>query len=332
MTKDTKQATILEIQRMSTEDGPGIRTTVFFKGCPLKCTWCHNPESISPYPQVQWVESKCIGCKTCFETCPEKALTFTENGVQIDRSICIVCGACVEECPSTAMEMIGKKWELDDLINEVIKDKAYFDKSEGGITISGGEPTMQTDFAHLLLKTLRGLGIHTALDTCGLCPKSSLEKLLPYSSLVLFDLKEINSEKHVTFTGSKIDTILKNLIFTADYINSHIYPKTLWIRTPLIPDATARKENINGIGKFISSNLGDAVDRWEICAFNNLCKDKYLRLGLDWPFKDKELLEESFIVELADIAKNSGVNPDIVLWSGTTRLETSDVDTVSEAS
>ena len=128
MTKDTQQATILEIQRMSTEDGPGIRTTVFFKGCPLKCLWCHNPESISPYPQIQWIGSKCIGCKTCIETCPETALTFTDNGVTIDRSLCKSCGACADACPSTAMELIGRKWKLDDLVNEVIKDKAYFDK------------------------------------------------------------------------------------------------------------------------------------------------------------------------------------------------------------
>jgi len=227
------------------------------------------------------------------------------------------------------MEIIGREWELDDLINEVIKDRAYFDKSNGGITISGGEPTLQTEFAQLFLQKLRGLGIHTALDTCGLCSQRSLEKLLPYSSMVLFDLKEIDPDKHIFFTGSKNDTILQNLIFIADFIQSHIYPQVLWIRTPLIPGATATKENIRGIGQFISSNLGDAVDRWELCAFNNLCKDKYLRLGLDWPFKDKILLHESFIIELTDVAKNSGVNPDTVLWSGTTQLESSDSNAVT---
>ncbi|MBW1641953.1 MAG: glycyl-radical enzyme activating protein [Deltaproteobacteria bacterium] len=329
MTRTTKQATILEIQRMSTEDGPGIRTTVFFKGCPLNCSWCHNPESISPRPQIQWVGSKCIGCKTCIETCPEKALTFTDNGVHIDRSLCKSCGTCADACPSTAMELIGQKWELDDLVNEVIKDKAYFDKSGGGITLSGGEPTMQSDFAAMFLQKLRGIGIHTALDTCGLCSKSSLEKLLPYSSMVLFDVKEINPDKHETFTGSKTGTIHENLIFTAEFIKSHIYPQTLWIRTPLIPGATASKENIKGIGHFIASHLGDIVDRWELCAFNNLCKDKYIRLGLEWPFKDKELLLESFISELTDVARHSGVNPDIVHWSGTTKLELHDTDTVS---
>lgn len=329
MKKDILHATILQIQRMSTEDGPGIRTTVFFKGCPLKCRWCHNPESISPNLQIQWIGPRCIGCKTCIEACPEKALTYTDKGVLIDRSLCKSCGTCAEECPSTAMEMIGRKWNVDDLVNEVVKDRAYFDKSNGGITLSGGEPTLQSDFAHMFLQKLRGMGIHTALDTCGLCSKDSLEKLLPYSSMVLFDVKEIEPDKHMIFTGSKNDLILENLKFTAEFIKSHIYPKTLWIRTPLIPDATARKENIKGIGQFILSNLNDAVDRWELCAFNNLCKDKYIRLGLEWPFKDTELLQESVILELADIARHSGVDSDIVHWSGTTKLETPDMDSVS---
>lgn len=329
MTKNTVNATILEIQRMSTEDGPGIRTTVFFKGCPLKCTWCHNPESISPHLQIQWIGSRCIGCHTCIETCPEKALTFTDKGIHMDRSRCNACGICAQACPSTAMEIIGQKWELNELIHEVIKDKSYFEKSGGGITLSGGEPTLQADFAAPLLQKLRGKGIHTALDTCGLCSKNNLERLLPYSSLVLFDVKEIDPERHLNFTGSKNDTILENLIFTADFIKSHIYPQSLWIRTPIIPGATATKENIKGIGRFISSKLGDAVDRWELCTFNNLCKDKYIRLGLDWPFKQEELVEETLIIELAEIARHSGVNPDIVHWSGTTRLESSDTDKVS---
>ncbi len=238
----------------------------------------------------------------------------------------------MDACPSTAMEWIGLKWTLDDLVNEVIKDRAYFEKSGGGITLSGGEPTMQADFAGQLLQRLRGLGIHTALDTCGVCSKNSLEKLLPYSSMVLFDLKEIDPDNHITFTGSKLDPVLENLIFTAQFMKSHIYPQTLWIRTPLIPDATARKENIRGIGQFISSHLRSTVARWELCAFNNLCKDKYIRLGLHWPFKDKELLQKSVIDELTEVARRSGVNPDIVHWSGVARLEPPDVNKVSKAS
>lgn len=315
------KARILEIQRMSTEDGPGIRTTVFFKGCSLKCKWCHNPESISMQPQVHWIDSRCLGCRTCIAVCPSSLLSLTKTGMKIDRSTCNGCGACAEECPSTAMELLGKEWSLDDLTNEVIKDKAYFEKSGGGITVSGGEPGMQAAFAGMFLKSLRERGIHTALDTCGLCSTGALDRLLPYSSMVLYDLKEIDTEKHKQFTGEYNYRILENLLYAAEYIKSHIYPAALWIRTPLIPGMTAREENIFGIGNFIAKNLPGIVDRWELCAFNNLCKDKYLRLGERWVLHDELLLQKESMEKFARIARESGVNPDIVVWTGSTRLE-----------
>ncbi len=137
------KATILEIQRMSTEDGPGIRTTVFFKGCSLKCTWCHNPESISARPQIHWVGNRCIDCNTCLEVCPEAALSFSDDRVSINRKPCNVCGLCAEECPSTALELIGLHWQPQDLLEELLKDRAYFEKSGGGVTLSGGDPAIQ---------------------------------------------------------------------------------------------------------------------------------------------------------------------------------------------
>jgi len=277
--KNAVTARVLEIQRMSTEDGPGIRTTVFFKGCSLKCTWCHNPESISMQPQVHWIDSRCIGCRTCVDACPSKALSLTLQGMEINRLKCQGCGACAEECPTTAMELLGKKWLLEDLTKEVVKDKAYFDKSGGGITVSGGEPGMQPEFVGLFLKSLRENGLHTALDTCGLCSRSALEQLLPYASMVLYDIKEIQPEKHKQFTKKSNEKILENIIYIAEYMKTHLYPARLWIRTPIIPGLTAREENIVGIGKFIAKNLGNVVNRWDLCAFNNLCKDKYLRLG-----------------------------------------------------
>jgi pyruvate formate lyase activating enzyme len=141
MYKNNKQnptATILEIQRMSTEDGPGIRTTIFFKGCSLKCTWCHNPESISAHPQVHWIENRCIGCKTCLEVCPEGALTFSEDGNSIDRDLCTGCGVCAEECPAAALELLGTRWGIENLIAEVTKDRTYFEKSGGGVETDYG--------------------------------------------------------------------------------------------------------------------------------------------------------------------------------------------------
>ena len=179
-------ATILEIQRLSTEDGPGIRTTIFFKGCPLSCTWCQNPESISAGPQLQWTETACIGCGTCIDVCPENALSSGPEGITIDRTLCTSCEICSLECPSAAMKMLGKTWGLEELVAEVVKDRVYFEKSGGGITLSGGEPIMQTNFAVLLLENLKKEDIHTALDTSGQCAQDVLGAFLPYVDMVLY--------------------------------------------------------------------------------------------------------------------------------------------------
>lgn len=315
------KGTILEIVRMSTEDGPGIRTTVFFKGCPLRCAWCHNPESISPKPQLWWVGSRCIGCKTCLSICREGALRLTETGMIIDRDRCIGCGDCARECPGTALELKGENWSVADLVTEVLKDRAYFETSGGGVTLSGGEPTFQADFAAAVLKSLREKGLHTALDTCGLCSRDALDRVLPYAALVLFDIKLIDADLHKKFTGHDNPRILENLLYVADYMRSHVHPSALWIRTPLIPGATAAKENISGIGRFIKDHLKDGVDRWELCAFNNLCRDKYLRLNQEWAYANEDLLAQSFLDELADAAKSSGVDPDRVFVTGAARLE-----------
>jgi pyruvate formate lyase activating enzyme len=320
---------VLEIQRMSTEDGPGIRTTVFFKGCPLRCAWCHNPESLSRKPQVQWIGSRCIGCRTCEETCPQDAVSFTPDGIVIDRNACTGCGLCSEECPSTAMELLGQKWPADALIEEVVKDRVFFEKSGGGVTVSGGEPTLQAPFVALFLKGLKARGIQTALDTCGLCPTETLEMLLPYANIVLFDMKLIEAARHRDLTGSDNALILENLKFVADYVRTHLYPQTLWVRTPIIPGATATNANIEGIGRFIAAHLGHAVERWELCTFNNLCADKYRRLGMTWNFRDAELITTDVIEELTAVAQKSGVDPQIVHWTGSTRLEAEAVTNVN---
>jgi len=322
---ENMKATILEIQRMSTEDGPGIRTTVFFKGCSLKCTWCHNPESISARPQIHWIGNRCIGCKTCLEVCPEGALSFARDGHTIDRSKCTGCGICAEECPSTALELLGQPWHLEDLYSEVVKDQTYFEKSGGGVTLGGGEPTLQFDFCTSFLKLLKENDIHTAVDTCGMCSQQALGNILPYADLLLYDIKEISSQKHLQFTGSDNHRILENLMVIRECMQSEGYPKELWVRTPVIPGATASAENIRGIGQFMADNLDGSVSRWELCAFNNLCRDKYLRLDLDWEFKESELLSQLFMEKMAAVARNSGINPDIVFWSGSTRLDGNDM-------
>lgn len=306
---------------MSTEDGPGIRTTVFMKGCTLKCLWCHNPESISIHPQVQWIGSRCIGCKTCIAVCPNGALLMTASGIDLNRIVCQGCGMCAEACPTTAMELLGKAWNVSDLIDELLKDRAYFEKSDGGVTISGGEATLQTDFVSTLLKILSDKGIHTAIDTCGLTRKETLDLLLPYTDMVLYDLKEIDPQLHRRFTHSSNEQILDNLIYITKYMKDHEKPREIWIRTPLIPAATATDKNVMGIARFIAANCSEVVTRWDLLAFNNLCRDKYLRLGLDWQYRETELLTTEELERLAEVARNSAVNPAIVHWSGSTDIK-----------
>ena len=312
---------VLEIQRMSTEDGPGLRTTVFMKGCPMRCLWCHNPESISPKPQIQWIGIRCIGCKSCIDACPKDALTMSASGLVIDRNACDGCGLCADACPSTALEMLGTKWEVNALAKELLKDREYFKQSSGGITISGGEATLQWKFVAALLKILQEEGIHTCIDTCGIIPQNALDAILPYTDIVLYDLKEIDPQRHQAFTKNKLCQVLSTLMTIAEYVETHAKPSEIWIRTPLIPEATAREENIREIGVWIGEHCDGVVSRWDLLAFNNLCKDKYERLGLEWQFKEKELLTQSMMEQFAESARNSGVNPMIVQWSGSTRLE-----------
>lgn len=314
------KALVLNIQRMSTEDGPGIRTTVFFKGCSLSCAWCHNPESIACYKEIQWVETRCIGCKSCIKLCPNSALNEEKEGIRIDRDRCKRCLKCANECPALAIEVKGEEWELNSLVKEVVKDKSYFEKSCGGVTVSGGEPLVQYEFVSKFFKELKGKGIHTALDTSGMCSIKALEDVLPYTDLVLFDIKLMDPVLHRKYTGKINEDILKNLLKVAEMIKNNKMPRELWIRTPIIPEITDCYENIKKIGEFIAGNIGDVISRWDLCAFNNLCRDKYIRLNVEWAFKDSDLLSKDEMENIAEYARKTGVDPDIVHWSGVTRV------------
>ena len=313
---------ILNLQRLSTEDGPGLRTTVFFKGCPLHCVWCHNPESISTQRQLHWIEIRCIGCHTCLKTCNRSALTANEQGISIDRNQCDGCGLCAEACPSNALELLGKRVEVDEVVNELLKDRVFFESAEdGGVTLSGGEPTLQMRFVFELLKQLKIAGIHTALDTCGVCPGKDLLQLLPLVDLVMYDLKLADQDQHKHWTGSSNRLVLENLKSVGDYIRSHSGHPKLWLRTPLIPGVTAQEGNLNELGKFISTNLADIVERWELCAFNNLCRDKYRRLELEWKFIETPLLAQDEINCYENIARRAAENVALVIATGAARVK-----------
>jgi pyruvate formate lyase activating enzyme len=318
---------ILHLQRFSTEDGPGIRTTVFFKGCPLHCTWCHNPESISSRMQTHWFSVRCLDCRTCIEACPNGCLTMTDDGLAIDREHCQACGKCAQACPSGALETIGRTVSVEDLLAELLKDRAYFEvpalfggeKSGGGVTLSGGEPTFQPDFAEALLRGLKEQGIATALDTCGLTSTHALDRLLPFTDLVLFDLKISDPVPHREFTGVSNKQILENLVYIRDYCRTQTRPFELWIRTPLIPGATNSEANLQAVGRYLADTLNGTVSRWELCAFNNLCRDQYKRLGMEWAYAQTPLMTASELARCEQIAKASGLRQDLVLATGATR-------------
>jgi pyruvate formate lyase activating enzyme len=332
MITPSPQGTILHLQRLSTEDGPGLRTTVFFKGCPLHCAWCHNPESIPARMQIQWFSTRCILCLTCVETCPNSCLNMTADGLTIDRQRCDQSdcrGVCAAACPSGALEVLGQTVTVEALLADLLKDRAYYEvpvlppgrgeKTAGGVTLSGGEPAFQPDFAEALLCALKEQGISTALDTCGLCSTGTLDRLLPYTDLVLFDLKMLDPELHHEFTGSSNLRILENLEHIRNFINRNERPIRLWIRTPLIPGATFSEQNLSAIGRHLADHLDGTVSRWELCAFNNLCRDQYTRLGLSWAYAATPLLTRAELAHCEHVAKSSGFQPDLILATGATK-------------
>ena len=302
---------VLDIQRMSTEDGPGLRTTVFLKGCPLSCAWCHNPESISPKSHVEWLGVRCIGCRTCENVCPQHGIWLDATGVHTSGN-CVACGACTAACPTQALEMKGVERSVEELARIVLKDRAYWG-ADGGVTLSGGEATLQWREVRELLALLKGAGVHTAIDTCGFTTREVLEALLPVTDLFLYDMKLFDEEQHRAFTGQSNVRIIENFEWLVSATKAG--GARIWVRTPIIPGATDTDDNIRGLAGIVR----DRVDKWELCAFNNLCRDKYERLGRTWDFRDAELMTRTRMEELTALAIACGA-PE-TMWSGMTALE-----------
>lgn len=293
---------VFDFHRGTTHDGPGMRTTVFFKGCPLHCKWCHNPESIFGKPELQWDEKKCIGCGTCVTSCPQQALVAGEDGIRILKERCQRCFQCANHCPAKAMKVTGEVWELPQLVREACKDQIFFEEFGGGVTASGGEPMAQSEFVGEFLKELKGRGIHTALDTSGFAAWEKYEKLYPYVDTFLYDIKLIDDQEHKQWTGVSNTLILNNLDLLAERMRKEGKRK-LWIRTPLIPGATAQEDNIRGIGQWIRRHVLEVVERWELCAFNNVCREKYKKLGIEWSFAQEPLMTKEDVEALAAIGR-----------------------------
>lgn len=262
------KANITNIKRFAVHDGDGIRTTVFFKGCPLKCLWCHNPEAIHPEKQLAFYRHKCVNCGKCSALCD---CHIFENGVHhFDRARCAVCGRCAEACPKDALEVFGKEMSVDDIFESVIKDKKFYDESNGGVTLSGGECLLQADFCAELLKKLKLEGINTAVDTCGFVNRNAIDKVIPYTDTFLYDIKAIDEDIHVKCTGQSNKIILDNL----EYIDG--FGKRTEIRIPYVPGFN--ENQIEKIGDFLAALKYVAAVK--ILPYHNYAASKYL--ALDW--------------------------------------------------
>lgn len=268
----SRQGRIFDIQRCSLHDGPGIRTTVFLKGCPLRCLWCHNPESICPERQLAYQASLCTFCRRCADLCPQGVHDVREEEHLVHRERCTLCGACVEACPARALEILGRQVSVEEVIEEVLRDRIFYETSGGGMTLSGGEPSLQPDFSMGLLHTARQEGLHTCLDTCGFCDYQTLSRLASSADLVFYDIKETDPQRHKEWTGVDNARILDNLrrLDAGGTVTR--------LRCPIIPGLNDREDHLRALADLAASLSG--CEGVELLGYHRLGQGKRERLGM----------------------------------------------------
>jgi pyruvate formate lyase activating enzyme len=288
---------ISNIERFAIHDGPGIRTLVFMKGCPLRCRWCSSPQTWNRRPEILHDAEKCLGCGTCIDSCPASVFSLSgEGSLLIDRERCDGCGECSQVCPNGALEYIGRYVTPEELLQEVIKDSAFYRRSGGGVTVGGGEPTLQMEFLSEFYKICWQRGIHTSIETCGYFRWEKFEQVLPYLNLIHMDLKHMDDVRHRELTGVSNRTILENAIRIAER-------KPLIFRVPVVPGCNDDEDNIRATARF-AADLGPNLLRIDLLPYHKLGSQTYSRLGLIYPLEETEPLPRSDMERLQAIVQS----------------------------
>lgn len=290
--------TIFNIQRYCLHDGPGIRTTVFLKGCPLKCIWCQNPEGLKQASELIVHRNRCLKCGTCRDVCLQEAINYDRRGLIVDREKCINCFECIPLCPSKALEKAGRTVRVNDLVYELLQDRIIFEESGGGVTVSGGEPLMQFHFLQALLRELKNETIHTTVDTCGYAEWPVFEKIAEYTDLFLYDLKLVDDYKSIKYTGVSNLLILENLKYLQRC------GCTLRVRVPLVPSVNDSMEDLKTMGAFLEHC---AIDVIELLPYHYFGIDKYECLNLSYQMNKSSSLHLQQLDKAGVILETYGI-------------------------